>query len=321
MSDQLNPENSPRSGRHRLDEDYDDFSEFDDYDYSYDDDYDDEAYDDAYEDAYIVDEDDRSQDYDARPAAAAGAGAAVGAAGAAGAAGAGTAAAAPVAPTGDSPAQDYPADDFVTEDPAETSGDGRSLRILAVTCLIIGLALIGYGIYAYSTGDDANGADNATEATSGAADPANQDPAGPDAPPADPGATEVPPAPDGQPPADPANPDDPAGPDAAAPAPEIDRGRIAVTVLNNSRISGLAEDVSVTMGEQGWRRGEVGNAPENEAGVWERTTVYFDPRNGAERAAAEQIARDNGWVAEPRDGRLEGRPAGIVVVATDDARR
>ena len=31
MSDQLNPQNSPRPGRHRLDDDFDDFDEYSDY--------------------------------------------------------------------------------------------------------------------------------------------------------------------------------------------------------------------------------------------------------------------------------------------------
>ena len=45
------------------------------------------------------------------------------------------------------------------------------------------------------------------------------------------------------------------------------------------------------------------------------------PGVSAEKAAAEEIARDNGWAVEARDERLADAPGGVVVVTAVDARR
>ena len=100
----------------------------------------------------------------------------------------------------------------------------------------------------------------------------------------------------------------------------VRRGDFRVTVLNNSNVPGLAADVSDDLSGQGWGRGETGNAPEGNVGVFERTTVVYTPGNDAERAAAEEIARDRGWAVEPRGDNLAGKPGGVLVVVTEDAR-
>lgn len=199
------------------------------------------------------------------------------------------------------------------------------MRVLAIVLLAIGVCLVAYGAYALSTrGDDAeNTGQNDTSASapadSGApAESANgSDPAKDGA--AGDGDGEVLPPPANEPgkPVPPA--ENPPAQDEANEAPQIDRKTVKVSVLNNSEVVGLADDLSKQMGEQGWGAGETGNAPEEKMGVWEKTTVYFDPRNEEEKAAAEQIAHDNGWEAAPRDDRLRDAPAGIVVVATDPA--
>ena len=78
---------------------------------------------------------------------------------------------------------------------------------------------------------------------------------------------------------------------------------------------------SERLGGEGWGRGETGNAPEGQFGVWPATTVVYTPGNAAEKAAAEEIARDNGWAVEARDERLSDAPGGVVVVTAVDARR
>ncbi|WP_246824249.1 LytR C-terminal domain-containing protein [Corynebacterium sp. HMSC061H03] len=280
VSDQLNPQNSPRPGRHRLDDDYDDFDEYSDY------------------------------------AEAPAAGAVAAGATAAATTGAGSRAAASNSAAADG------ADDG---DIGDGAGDGRYMRVLAIVLLAIGVCLVAYGAYALSTrGDDAeNTGQNDTSASapadSGApADSANgSDPAKDGA--AGDGDGEVLPPPANEPgkPVPPA--ENPPAQDEANEGPQIDRKTVKVSVLNNSEVVGLADDLSKQMGEQGWGAGETGNAPEEKMGVWEKTTVYFDPRNEEEKAAAEQIAHDNGWEAAPRDDRLRDAPAGIVVVATDPA--
>lgn len=304
MSDQLNPQNSPRPGRHRLDDDYDDFDEYSDY-----------AEAPAAGGAHAYSEPSDAQHAAPRSAAPA-AGAAAAGATAAATTGAGSRTAASNSAAADG------ADDG---DIGDGAGDGRYMRVLAIVLLAIGVCLVAYGAYALSTrGDDAeNTGQNDTSASapadSGApaesangSDPAKDGAAG-DAdgevlpPPANEPGKPVPPA------------ENPPAQDEANEAPQIDRKAVRVSVLNNSEVVGLADDLSKQMGEQGWGAGETGNAPEEKMGVWEKTTVYFDPSNEEEKAAAEQIAHDNGWEAAPRDDRLQDAPAGIVVVATDPA--
>lgn len=305
MSDQLNPQNSPRPGRHRLDDDFDDFDEYSDY-----------AEAPAAGGAHAYSEPSDAQHAAPRSAAPA-AGAAAAGATAAATTGAGSRAAA---------SNSAVADGVDDGDIGDGAGDGRYMRVLAIVLLAIGVCLVAYGAYALSTrGDDPeNTGQNDTSASapadSGApADSANgSDPAKDGA--AGDGDGEVPPPPPANEPGKPVPPaENPPAQDEANEAPQIDRKAVKVSVLNNSEVVGLADDLSKQMGEQGWGAGETGNAPEEKMGVWEKTTVYFDPRSEEEKAAAEQIAHDNGWQAAPRDDRLRGAPAGIVVVATDPA--
>lgn len=226
---------------------------------------------------------------------------------------------APAADAADYRDDDREYDDFrADERPADTGG-GMPLRGLAMICIFIGVCLMGWGLYAWSTGNEDSGdgsgdgsgtvaeapADGA-EGADGAADrPAGEQPA--------------------------VNPEGNADgrPDAEAPAAgrdgegdgEIRRADFRVTVLNNSNEPGLAARVSDDLAREGWGRGETGNAAEGQVGVWGRTTVHYTPDNAAEKAAAEEIARANGWVAAPRDERLANAPGGIIVVTAVDARR
>lgn len=223
-------------------------------------------------------------------------------------------------------------DDSDDDNPSATgaagTGNGKSLRALAIVCVLIALLLVAYGIYAFVKGEDDKGVEgDAATQTSSQAAPAPTAPNGQAQPaqPSQPGQPGQPsqPAPEGQPSAVP--PAAPKDPNAAAPAPApsdapapgapapIDRAAFPVTVLNNTTEQSLAATTSTTLSDEGWRRGEVGNIPENEARL-EKTTVYFAPDNPAEKAAAEQIAKDHGWVAAPRDALLDGKPGGIVVV-------
>lgn len=305
MSDQLNPQNSPRPGRHRLDDDFDDFDEYSDY-----------AEAPAAGGAHAY-----SEPSDAQHAAPRSAAPAAGAAAAGATAGATTGAGSRAAASNSAVA-----DGVDDGDIGDGAGDGRYMRVLAIVLLAIGVCLVAYGAYALSTrGDDAestgqNDTSASAPADSGApADSANgSDPAKDGA--AGDGDGEVPPPPPANEPGKPVPPaENPPAQDEANEAPQIDRKAVKVSVLNNSEVVGLADDLSKQMGEQGWGAGETGNAPEEKMGVWEKTTVYFDPRSEEEKAAAEQIAHDNGWEAAPRDDRLRGAPAGIVVVATDPA--
>lgn len=194
------------------------------------------------------------------------------------------------------------------------TGGGMPLRGLAMVLIFIGVCLMGWGLYAWTSGtaDDAAGGsgDGGTRAEAGQ-NPANgrggETPTG-DAAPTGPAA--------GRPDAV-----DPAETDRdGADGEGVRRGDFRITVLNNSNVEGLAADVSADLSREGWGRGETGNAPEGNVGVFERTTVVYTPGNEAERAAAEEIARDRGWAVEPRGDNLAGKPGGVLVVVTEDAR-
>ena len=206
-------------------------------------------------------------------------------------------------------------DDFRDDERPTDTGGGMPLRGLAMICIFIGVCLMGWGLYAWSTGNDGAGNDGTGDDAGTVAE-----------------------APAGQRPG--MNPDAEAGagadgrPDAAAPAPGVDedadegadgehsdinRGDFHITVLNNSEEPGLAARVSDDLAHEGWGRGETGNAAEGEVGVWARTTVHYTPDNDAEKAAAEDIAHANGWDVAPRDDRLANAPGGIVVVTAADA--
>ena len=302
VSDQLNPQNSPRPGRHRLEDDFDDFDEYSDY-----------AGTSAEREAYVYSEPSGDQYTPSESADSV----------AAGAAGAATGATTANSVSADSAA----ADGIDGDDVGDGAGDGRYMRVLAIVLLAIGICLVAYGAYALSTrGDDAENAGQNDTAASAPADSNAPDSSAGGKESAKGGATgdgeegEVPPPPPSNEPGKPVAPaDDQRAPGEDNEAPQIDRKTVKVSILNNSQVVGLADDLSKQMGEQGWGTGETGNAPEEKMGVWEKTTVYFDPKNEKEKAAAEQIAHDNGWEVAPRDDRLRGAPAGVVVIATDPA--
>lgn len=197
---------------------------------------------------------------------------------------------------------------------------GPPLRPLAIALLLIGLCLVGFGVYSYFGGGSDTTSSDAGSTAPGASQAAPA-PGSPQAPegqtqPGQPAAPAVPPeqssaAKPGE------NTDKPGQP--AAPAPGVNKAAVHVSVLNNSTTTGLADETMNKLAGEGWGRGETGNASEEESGVWEKTTVHYTPGNNAEKAAAEQIAKENGWDVAPRDQRLDGKPAGVVVVATDHA--
>ncbi|MFC3850501.1 LytR C-terminal domain-containing protein [Corynebacterium hansenii] len=204
---------------------------------------------------------------------------------------------------------DYRGDDRADR-PAD-SGGGMPLRGLAMICIFIGVCLMGWGLYAWTSGgengDGGEGGDGTVAEAPAAGAPGTGDRPGGDQSAAGPGGR-----PDAEAPAPP--------PAPAAPG-EIRRADYRITVLNNSNEQGLAASVSDSLSREGWGRGATGNAAEGQTGIWERTTVHYNPGNAAEKAAAEQIARDNGWDVAPRDQRLSSAPGGIIVVTAADARR
>lgn len=87
-----------------------------------------------------------------------------------------------------------------------------------------------------------------------------------------------------------------------------------VRVYNNSTIPGLASRAADDLRAVGWNVVEVANYP---YGTIPTTTVYY--RAGtAEKGAAEDIADDFGMRVEARFTGINGFPAGVIVIVTND---
>lgn len=81
-----------------------------------------------------------------------------------------------------------------------------------------------------------------------------------------------------------------------------------MTVLNNSRRSGLADRAASRFRSQGWPVGEVGNYNRD---VLPRSTVFYGP---GQQAAAQRFAKAFGIGRV--QARTSGLPAGLSVVLT-----
>ena len=103
----------------------------------------------------------------------------------------------------------------------------------------------------------------------------------------------------------------PTRPASAAPAPKPQVVRPPLTVLNNSRYTGLAARAAEKFRAAGWPIRETGNA----GGRFRTTTVYYAP---GQRASAEALARRFPDIRRvlPRFAELPGR--GLTVVVTRD---
>lgn len=114
----------------------------------------------------------------------------------------------------------------------------------------------------------------------------------------------------------------PNGPSGGSPAPPPPGGdgngepgkTQPVRVYNNSTIHGLAAQAADDLRAVGWNVVSVGNYP---YGTIPTTTAYY--RSGtAEQEAAEDIADNFGMKVERRFTGLNGFPAGVIVIVTND---
>lgn len=108
---------------------------------------------------------------------------------------------------------------------------------------------------------------------------------------------------------------------------EVDRS-IQVTVLNNSTVQGLAASTAQKLSAKQWTSTNYGNLATTGEG-FPRTVVLYDPSNAAAKTAAEQVATDLGVTAQARTAAqaslldnarlLNGGSVGPVVVVTVSA--
>ena len=92
--------------------------------------------------------------------------------------------------------------------------------------------------------------------------------------------------------------------------------RVPVRVYNNSTVDGLAATTADQLRAEGWT---VTDALNYDSGQVPQSAVYYGTAPG-EREAAEKVAQELGFAAEPRfEGILDAPPGVIVILAGDSA--
>ena len=203
---------------------------------------------------------------------------------------------------------------------AASSASGLPLRGLAMVLIAVAVLFGLWALYSFTQGGDDNASGTASDTTQGqteGAAPGNGSATAPvdaesqaDGPVEDPANPEDPNAPAGANGAE--NPDaanDPAAEGAegaegaagaAAGAPAAQAGGasaspedVTVNVVNNSTITGLAEETYNLLRDQGYNVGEHGNLPEQDLdNPLPETTVFYEEGDAAGQQAAEQLAQE-----------------------------
>ena len=108
----------------------------------------------------------------------------------------------------------------------------------------------------------------------------------------------------------------------------VDKSKIQVTVLNNSRIQGLAEKVTKHLSADHWSNTSFGNLPGDGGAAFPDSVVLYDD-NVESKAAATEVATTLGLKAQPKTDQtnqqltnakmLSGQhPGSVIVVTTAD---
>lgn len=191
------------------------------------------------------------------------------------------------------------------------SGGSTPLRIGGIALVGVAVAAALGGLFTLATGGTSS-SDQALAPTSSVAPvetPVEPTPVAP--PPVEPPPTTVAPAPTTTA-SDVAIPPLTTEPSAATPV-----AKAPVEVLNNSRITGLADDAARDFRAAGWTVVSVGNyAVSNNSQNLPTSTVFYQP---GQQAAAEELAQQFGLRARPATGGV-GSGANLVVVVTKEYR-
>ncbi|WP_232843231.1 LytR C-terminal domain-containing protein [Corynebacterium hindlerae] len=178
---------------------------------------------------------------------------------------------------------------------------GLPIRGIAMIILAVAVALLAWGVYSMTnTGSDDVVVSQETTQQQPAPAPAAPAPGAP---------TPAAPVPAAEAPATPAAPAAPEAGEAETPK---------VFALNNSTVQGLANRVADNLKSKGYPDVESGNFPEE---ILPESVAYYTPGNAAEQRAAEKIAQELQIKAAPRIEALKDKPAGVVVVITEDLNR
>ena len=109
---------------------------------------------------------------------------------------------------------------------------------------------------------------------------------------------------------------------------KVDKSKVQVTVLNNSRVQGLAEKVSKNLNADSWTNTSFGNLPADGAAAVPGSVVLYDD-NADSKAAATEVATALGLKAQPKNDQTNQQlanaemvsgqhPGSVVVVTTAD---
>ena len=231
------------------------------------------------------------------------------------------------------------------DQPKKTQKSKVPLRTIGVILLVVAVALIAFGIYHLVSGDK-DGDNSAASSTSSSA-PVN---------PGNTGAPEAGADTGQQQPGDNANnPDSTAdqgqntagnqgtqnttdngaaaqdgnsGSNGTSTDKKVDKSKVQVTVLNNSRVQGLAEKVSKNLNADSWTNTSFGNLPADGVAAFPGSVVLYDD-NAESKAAATEVATTLGLKAQPKTDQtnqqlanaemISGQhPGSVVVVTTAD---
>ena len=231
------------------------------------------------------------------------------------------------------------------DQPKKTQKSKVPLRTIGVILLVVAVALIAFGIYHLVSGDK-DGDNSAASSTSSSA-PVNPGNTGAPGAGADTGQ---------QQPGDNANnPDSTAdqgqntagnqgtqnttdngaaaqdgnsGSNGTSTDKKVDKSKVQVTVLNNSRVQGLAEKVSKNLNADNWSNTSFGNLPADGAAAFPGSVVLYDDKADS-KAAATEVATALGLKAQPKTDQTNQQlanaemvsgqhPGSVVVVTTAD---
>ncbi|MDK7147006.1 LytR C-terminal domain-containing protein [Corynebacterium pseudokroppenstedtii] len=231
------------------------------------------------------------------------------------------------------------------DQPKKTQKSKVPLRTIGVILLIVAVALIAFGIYHLVSGDKDD--DNSSASSTSSSAPVN---------PGNTGAPGAGAATDQQQPGENANnPDSTAdqgqntagnqgtqnttdngaaaqdgntGSNGVSTDKKVDKSKVQVTVLNNSRVQGLAEKVSKNLNADSWTNTSFGNLPADGAAAFPGSVVLYDD-NADSKAAATEVATALGLKAQPKNDQTNQQlanaemvsgqhPGSVVVVTTAD---
>lgn len=231
------------------------------------------------------------------------------------------------------------------DQPKKTQKSKVPLRTIGVILLIVAVALIAFGIYHLVSGDKDD--DNSSASSTSSSAPVN---------PGNTGAPGAGAATDQQQPGENANnPDSTAdqgqntagnqgtqnttdngaaaqdgntGSNGVSTDKKVDKSKVQVTVLNNSRVQGLAEKVSKNLNADSWTNTSFGNLPADGAAAFPGSVVLYDD-NADSKAAATEVATALGLKAQPKTDQTNQQlanaemvsgqhPGSVVVVTTAD---